>query len=135
MPKMIDTMETMVGARISSTMDLKSGFWQVKMAEESRPYTAFTVGSLGVYEFLRMPFGLCNGPRDVPALDAELSRGTELDVCTNLPRRHRRLLRQRSRTCETSGSSFRMIPGARLETKAVKVQFLQEGDKLLGTSC
>ena len=62
MPKMIDTMETMVGARIFSTMDLKSGFWQVKMAEESRPYTAFTVGSLGVYEFLRMPFGLCNAP-------------------------------------------------------------------------
>ena len=62
MPKMIDTMETMVGARIFSTMDLKSGFWQVKMAEESRPYTAFTVGSLGVYEFLRMPFSLCNAP-------------------------------------------------------------------------
>ena len=62
MPKMIDTMETMVGAQIFSTMDLKSGFWQVRMAEESRPYTAFTVGSLGVYEFLRMPFGLCNAP-------------------------------------------------------------------------
>ena len=62
MPKMVDTMETMVGARIFSTMDLKSGFWQVKMAEESRPYTAFTVESLGVYEFLRMLFGLCNTP-------------------------------------------------------------------------
>ena len=62
MPKMIDTIEMMVGARIFSTMDLKSGFWQVKMAEESRPYTAFTVGSLGVYEFLRMPFSLCNAP-------------------------------------------------------------------------
>ena len=62
MLKMIDTMETMVSAKIFSSMDLKSGFWQVKMAEESHPYTAFTVGSLGVYEFLRMPFGLCNVP-------------------------------------------------------------------------
>ena len=62
MPRMIDTMETMVGAKIFSSMDLKSGFWQVKMAEESRPYTAFTVGSLGVYEFLRMRFSLCNVP-------------------------------------------------------------------------
>ena len=52
MPRMIDTMETMVGTKIFSSMDLKSGFWQVKMAEELRPYTAFTVGSLGVYEFL-----------------------------------------------------------------------------------
>ena len=52
MPQMIDTMETMVGARIFLTMDLKSNFWQVKMAKESLPYTTFTVGSLGMYEFL-----------------------------------------------------------------------------------
>ena len=62
LPRMPEIMETMVGARIFSCMDLKSGFWQVKMAEESRQYTAFTVGSLGVYEFLQMPFGLCNAP-------------------------------------------------------------------------
>ena len=52
----------MVGVKIFSSMDLKSGFWQVKMVEESCPYTAFTVGSLGVYEFLQMPFSLCNTP-------------------------------------------------------------------------
>ena len=62
MPRMINTMETMVGTRIFSSMDLKSGFWQVKMVEESHPYIAFTLGSLGVYEFLQMPFGLCNVP-------------------------------------------------------------------------
>ena len=55
-------MESLVGARYFATMDLKSGFWQVKMSEESRQYTAFTVGSLGIYEFLRMPYGLCNVP-------------------------------------------------------------------------
>ena len=52
----------MVGARFFSTMDLKSGFWQVKMAKDSQQYTTFTVGSMGVYEFLRMPYGLCNAP-------------------------------------------------------------------------
>ena len=41
-------------------MDLKSSFWQVKVSEESCQYTAFTVSSMGVYEFLRMPYGLCN---------------------------------------------------------------------------
>ena len=55
-------MESMVGARHFSCMDLKSGFWQVQMDEESRQYTAFTVGSMGMYEFLRMPYGLCNAP-------------------------------------------------------------------------
>ena len=32
------------------------------MSEKSRQYTAFTVGSLGMYEFLRMPYGLYNAP-------------------------------------------------------------------------
>ena len=41
---------------------LEEWFWQVKMDEESRQYTAFTVGSMGIYEFLRMPYGLCNTP-------------------------------------------------------------------------
>ena len=60
LPWMQETMESMVGTRFFSTMDLKSGFWQVKMAKDSQQYTAFTVGSLGVYEFLRMPYRLCN---------------------------------------------------------------------------
>ena len=62
LPRMQETMESMVGAQHFSCMDLKSGFWQVQMDEESRQYTAFTVGSMGVYEFLRMPYGLYNAP-------------------------------------------------------------------------
>ena len=62
LPRMQETMESMVGTRFFSTMDLKLGFWQVKMAKDSQQYTAFTVGSMGVYEFLRMPYGLCNAP-------------------------------------------------------------------------
>ena len=59
---MQETMESMVSTRHFSCMDLKSGFWQVKMAEDSQQYTTFMVGSMGMYEFLRMPYGLCNTP-------------------------------------------------------------------------
>ena len=62
LPRMQETMESMVGAGYFSCMDLKSGFWQVKMSEKACQYTTFTVGSMGVYEFLRMPYGLCNAP-------------------------------------------------------------------------
>ena len=51
-----------MGACHFSCMDLKSGFWQVKMSEKTCQYTAFTVDSMGMYEFLRMPYGLCNVP-------------------------------------------------------------------------
>ena len=62
LPQMQETMESMVGAHHFSCMDLKSGFWQVKMSEKAHQYTAFTVGSMGVYEFLHMLYGLCNVP-------------------------------------------------------------------------
>ena len=62
LPWMQETMESMVGARYFSCMDLKSGFWQVKMSEKACQYTTFTVGSMDMYEFLRMPYGLCNAP-------------------------------------------------------------------------
>ena len=32
------------------------------MTPESQQYTAFMVGNLGFYEFIRMPFALCNAP-------------------------------------------------------------------------
>ena len=59
-PKCLETLESLVGAHYFSTMDLKSSFWQVKVSEDSRQYMAFTVGSMGVYKFLHMPYGLCN---------------------------------------------------------------------------
>ena len=62
LPRIQEVLESMVGAVHFSTMDFKSGFWQVCMAPESQQYTAFTVGNLGFYEFTRMPFGPCNRP-------------------------------------------------------------------------
>ena len=59
-PKCPETMESLVGTRYFSIMDLKSGFWQDKVSEDSHQYTAFTFGSMGVYKFLRMPYSLCN---------------------------------------------------------------------------
>ena len=52
----------MVGLAHFSSMDFKSGFWQIKMALGSQQYTAFTMGNLRFYEFMCMPFGLCNAP-------------------------------------------------------------------------
>ncbi len=48
------------GNTIFSSLDLSSGYWQVPMAAESREITAFSTPS-GLFEWLRMPFGLKNG--------------------------------------------------------------------------
>ena len=57
-----EALESMVGLVHFSSMDFKSGFWQIKMAPESQQYMAFTVGNLRFYEFTCMLFGLCNAP-------------------------------------------------------------------------
>ena len=60
LPRIQEVLESMVSAAHFSTMDFKSGFWQVRMVPESQQYTTFTVGNLDFYEFTHMPFGLCN---------------------------------------------------------------------------
>ena len=62
LPRICKTLESLAGAAHYSTFDLNSGFWQVPMDEESKQYTAFTLGSMGLYECESMPFGLCNAP-------------------------------------------------------------------------
>ena len=62
LPRIQEALESLVGAGYFSCLDLKSGFWQIKMEEASKQYTAFTVGNLGVFKCNCMPFGLCNVP-------------------------------------------------------------------------
>ena len=62
LPGIQEALEGMVGLAHFSSMDFKSGFWQIKMALESQQYMAFIVDNLGFYEFTHMPFRLCNVP-------------------------------------------------------------------------
>ena len=60
LPKIESILDSLIGAKIFSTCDLKAGYWQVEMAEECKAYTAFTYGPLGFYECDTMPFGATN---------------------------------------------------------------------------
>ena len=62
LPWIQEALESMAGTMHFSTMDFKSRFWQVRMAPESQQYTAFMAENLGFYEYICMPFGLCNTP-------------------------------------------------------------------------
>ena len=60
LPRICETLESLAGAAHFLTFDMNSGFWQVPMDKESKQYTAFTLGSMGLYECESMLFGLCN---------------------------------------------------------------------------
>ena len=50
LPQIEESLDCLNGAKIFTSLDLKSGYWQVPLEEESIPLTAFTVGPLGFYE-------------------------------------------------------------------------------------
>ncbi|XP_020298020.1 uncharacterized protein LOC109862393, partial [Pseudomyrmex gracilis] len=56
-----DLLDQLSGNEWFSTLDMKSGYWQLKIQPEDREKTAFSVGN-GLWQFTVMPFGLCNAP-------------------------------------------------------------------------
>eukprot|EP00477_Mikrocytos_mackini_P002447 GAHX01002736.1.p1 GENE.GAHX01002736.1~~GAHX01002736.1.p1 ORF type:complete len:1367 (-),score=220.68 GAHX01002736.1:80-4180(-) len=61
MPPIQHILGQLRGARRFSQIDLKSGYYQIGILEEDIPLTSFSLNDQQ-YEFLRMPFGLCNAP-------------------------------------------------------------------------
>ena len=59
---------------VFSSLDLMSGFWQVPLAPESRPLTAFSTPA-GHFQYVRLPMGLKNSPVVFQLLINEVFRG------------------------------------------------------------
>jgi len=61
LPKIDDLLDQLGKCRYFSTLDLKSGYWQIQVHPSSQAKTAFTTHK-GLFEFRVMPFGLMNAP-------------------------------------------------------------------------
>lgn len=60
-PRQSEILASLSGAQVLSSLDALSGFTQLEMAEEDVEKTAFRMHR-GLFQFRRLPFGLCNGP-------------------------------------------------------------------------
>jgi len=58
MPSVESTIDKLSGSKYFTSLDLKTGYWQIPLNPADRHKTAFTAGSLGFWEYLRMPMGL-----------------------------------------------------------------------------
>ena len=62
LPVIHEALKDLGQAKVFSTIDLKSGYWQIPLHSASRKYTAFATPDGGQYQFRVMPFGLKNAP-------------------------------------------------------------------------
>lgn len=60
-PRMDDALDSLSGSRWFSVLDLRSGYYQIEMADEDKEKTAF-ICPLGFYQFERMPQGITGAP-------------------------------------------------------------------------
>ena len=60
-PRVDDSIDKMKNARFFAKMDLRSGFYQIRVAPEDVHKTAFQT-DWGSFQWLVMPFGLTNAP-------------------------------------------------------------------------
>ena len=87
LPRVDDILDALAGSKVFSTLDLISGYWQVEVAPQDCPKTAFCTTE-GLFEFNVMPFGLCNAPATFPALDGPGPCLSSMDILLSLHRRH-----------------------------------------------
>ena len=73
LPRIEDSLDSLNGSCIFTSIDLKSGYWQVELDEKSIPLTAFTVGPLGFLRVCSNAFWSHQRPCHIPEIDGILS--------------------------------------------------------------
>ena len=130
-PRIDESLESLAGSKMFTTLDLASGYWQVEVEEEDREKTAFST-SQGHYQFLTMPMGLKGAPATFQHLMNLVLRGLHWssvlvyldDIIIFAPsfQEHQQRLRE----------VFDRLREAGLKLKPSKCHFAQESVAFLG---
>ncbi|XP_076301534.1 uncharacterized protein LOC143219409 [Lasioglossum baleicum] len=132
LPLIEDQLDLLEGKKYFTTLDLKDGFFHVKMDEASVKFTSF-VTPFGQYEYTRMPFGLKGAPlkfqRYVTEIFKELINEGEISVylddfliATETIEHHMEVL----------GKVFKLLTANLLNLRLDKCRFLQTKLDYLG---
>ena len=80
LPRINDMLDCLSGSSYFSTLDLRSGYWQVKTDEKDKNKTAFITRD-GLFNFHVLPFGVANGPACFERLMETVLAGLQWKRC------------------------------------------------------
>ncbi|KAK6012382.1 zinc knuckle [Ostertagia ostertagi] len=132
LPKIDTVLQCLAGKKVFSTMDLASGYWQIRLSEDAKRKSAFTT-SEGLFQFTVLPFGLSTSPAVFQRMMDMVLKGLELEdevfvyiddilVATESIERHYVVLRR----------VFEALRKANLRLKPQKCTFFRESVSFLG---
>ncbi len=79
-PRIDETLDALTGSTFFSTLDLASGYHQVKLHPKDKEKTAIAT-HLGLFTYQRMSFGLCNAPGTFERLMEKVLQGLQWHQC------------------------------------------------------
>ena len=84
-PRIDESLSKLGDAKFFTTLDLGSAFWQVPLRKQDRDKTGFAC-KLGLFQWKKMPFGLCNATATIqrlmaPALTSVTKKYGNLIMC------------------------------------------------------
>lgn len=80
LPRIDDSLDSRVGAKRFSTLDLCSGFWHVSMVRDDKPKTVFAT-KYGWYQFTVMSYGLYSVSATFERMIETLLNGMQQQIC------------------------------------------------------
>lgn len=80
LPRIEDALSLLQGSTYFSSLDMQSGFWQIKVDPKDRAKTAFVTPD-GLFQFKVLPFGLINSPRTFQRTMDVLLAGLKWYIC------------------------------------------------------
>ena len=129
LPNIDEILDSLGGCSVFTTLDLFSGYWQIRLSPECQKYATF-ICKFGTYCFLVTPFGLRNAPATFQRMMQQLFGGADfvlvyLDDVVIFSRNY-------STHIQHLETVFERLAKHGLKIKISKCHFMQPQVKLLG---
>ena len=131
LPDIRQCLDALADSAWFSCMDINAGYWQIGVKPEDREKTAFAT-SMGLYQFVKMPFGLVAAPSDFCRLMGDIFRDIQWIECLIYMDDIIVPAKTIDETLVRLEHVFQRLQQANLKLKPSKCVFMQKSVKFLG---